>query len=146
MIDPKQRAEDYISAPADPQAHMSIRYGQYVQDIRNAYIAGAEMKAKEYVAEMRRYQEQLLSQCETLIRNAKTAPRRAPKKATINDNRCRDCRHFATVDYFGRSIKRMENIKLSTFASCPFRPSKANPSSYPTYRAGAIACPEFEKI
>ena len=141
MNDARRKSEDYISDPADPQAYMSIRYGQYVQDIRNAYIAGAEMKEKEYIAEMRRAEEQLL------LEYRSRGPReKESRRAIRGEDRCRDCKYFATVDYFGTPMQRPERVNLTRYASCPFRPGKSSNNTYPVLRAGEAPCEKFDRI
>lgn len=61
--------------------------------------------------------------------------------------RCRKCKHFASIDYWGNPqsyITRMEYIKAGLNCSCPFFKTK-NGKNYLTHSPSQKACEHFEK-
>ena len=129
----EERAKEYASKKAD--ISLSAVYNEALASIyEEAYIAGAtEQKAIDYEAMLKGFTTDEL-RTELKIRNAEE---RANRESVL---RCRMCRHWGAIDYWGNPL----NSDFRNKRSCRFFKTK-NGKNYRCHKASQLACEHFER-
>ena len=128
-----ERAKEYASKKAD--ISLSAIYNEALASIyEEAYIAGAtEQKAIDDEAMLKGFTTDEL-RAELKRRNAEE---RAKKESVL---RCRMCRHWGAIDYWGNPL----NSDFRDKRSCVFFKTK-NDKNYRCHNASQLACEHFER-
>ena len=130
----EERAKEYAPDAYDPDYILPAREGYIVSLQRRAYIAGAkEQKAIDKGAALKGFTTDEL-RAELKIRNAEE---RAERESVL---RCRMCRHWGAIDYWGNPL----NSDFRDKRSCRFFKTK-NGKNYRCHNASQLACEHFEK-
>ena len=129
----KERAKEYASKKGD--ISLSPIYNEALASIyEEAYIAGAtEQKAIDDEAMLKGFTTDEL-RAELKRRNAEE---RAKKESVL---RCRMCRHWGAIDYWGNPL----NSDFRDKRSCVFFKTK-NGKYYRCHNASQLACDHFER-
>ena len=129
----KERAKEYASKKGD--ISLSPIYNEALASIyEEAYIAGAtEQKAIDDEAMLKGFTTDEL-RAELKRRNAEE---RAKKESVL---RCRMCRHWGAIDYWGNPL----NSDFRDKRSCKFFKTK-NGKNYRCHNASQLACEHFER-
>lgn len=132
--DIKERAEKYASKKGD--ISLSPVYNKALASIyEEGYIAGAtEQKAIDDEATLKSLKTDELK-AELKRRNAEG---RAERESVL---RCRMCRHWGAIDYWGNPGHYLER---DTSRTCKFFKTK-NGKSYRCHNASQLACEHFER-
>ena len=124
----KERAEEYNNKC------FSKTYDLFQLLAKVAYITGAaEQKAIDKEAALKGFTTDEL-RAELKIRNAEE---RAEKESVL---RCRMCRHWGAIDYWGNPL----NSDFRDKRSCVFFKTK-NGKNYRCHNASQLACEHFER-
>ena len=130
----EERAKEYAPDAFDPDYILPAREGYIVSLQRRAYIAGAtEQKAIDKGAALKGFTTDEL-RAELKIRNAEE---KAKKESIL---RCRMCRHWGAIDYWGNPL----NSDFRDKRSCVFFKTK-NGKNYRCHNASQLACEHFER-
>lgn len=129
----EERAKEYASKKGD--ISLSPVYNEALTSIyEEAYIAGAtEQKAIDEEAALKGFTTDEL-RAELKIRNAEE---RAERESAL---RCRMCRHWGAIDYWGNPL----NSDFRDKRSCRFFKTK-NGKNYRCHNASQLACEHFER-
>ena len=129
----EERAKEYASKKGD--ISLSPIYNEALASIyEEAYIAGAtEQKAIDDEAMLKGFTTDEL-RAELKRRNAEE---RAKKESVL---RCRMCRHWGAIDYWGNPL----NSDFRDKRSCKFFKTK-NGKNYRCHNASQLACDHFER-
>ena len=129
----EERAKEYASKKGD--ISLSPIYNEALASIyEEAYIAGAtEQKAIDYEAMLKGFTTDEL-RAELKKRNAEE---RAERESVL---RCRMCRHWGAIDYWGNPL----NSDFRDKRSCVFFKTK-NGKNYRCHNASQLACKHFER-
>ena len=131
----EERAKEYAPDAFDPDYILPAREGYIVSLQRRAYIAGAkEQKAIDDEATLKGFTTDEL-RAELKRRNAEE---KAKKESIL---RCRMCRHWGTIDYWGNPGHYLER---DTSRCCRFFHTK-NGKYYRCHNASQLACDHFER-
>ena len=129
----EERAKEYASKKAD--ISLSAIYNEALASIyEEGYIAGAtEQKSIDYDSLLKGFTTEEL-RTELKIRNAEE---RADRESVL---RCRMCRHWGAIDYWGNPL----NSDFRDKRSCKFFKTK-NGKNYRCHNASQLACEHFER-
>ena len=129
----EERAKEYASKKAD--ISLSAIYNEALASIyEEGYIAGAtEQKSIDYDSLLKGFTTEEL-RTELKIRNAEE---RAERESVL---RCRMCRHWGAIDYWGNPL----NSDFRDKRSCAFFKTK-NGKYYRCHNASQLACEHFER-
>ena len=129
----EERAKEYASKKAD--ISLSAVYNEALASIyEEGYIAGAtEQKAIDKEAMLKGFTTDEL-RVEPKIRNAEE---RTERESVL---RCRMCRHWGEIDYWGNPL----NSDFRDKRSCVFFKTK-NGKNYRCHNASQLACEHFER-
>lgn len=129
-----ERAKEYAPDAFDPDYILPAREGYIVSLQRIAYIEGAEeQKAIDDEATLKGFTTDEL-RAELKRRNAEE---KAKKESIL---RCRMCRHWGAIDYWGNPL----NSDFRDKRSCKFFKTK-NGKYYRCHNASQLACEHFER-
>ena len=130
----EERAKGYAPDAFEPDCILPAREGYIVNLQRRAYIAGAtEQKAIDDEAMLKGFTTDEL-RAELKRRNAEE---KAKKESVL---RCRMCRHWGAIDYWGNPL----NSDFRDKRSCKFFKTK-NGKNYRCHNASQLACEHFER-
>lgn len=129
----EERAKEYASKKAD--ISLSAIYNEALASIyEEGYMAGAtEQKSIDYEAMLKGFTTDEL-RTELKIRNAEE---RAERESVL---RCRMCRHWGAIDYWGNPL----NSDFRDKRSCKFFKTK-NGKNYRRHNASQLACEHFDR-
>ena len=129
----EERAKEYASKKGD--ISLSPIYNESLASIyEEGYMAGAkEQKAIDDEAMLKGFTTDEL-RAELKIRNAEE---RAERESVL---RCRMCRHWGAIDYWGNPL----NSDFRDKRSCRFFKTK-NGKNYRCHNASQLACEHFER-
>ena len=130
----EERAREYVQNANNIIELPARRYGCFVMQVSRAYIAGAtEQKSIDYDSLLKGFTTEEL-RTELKIRNAEE---RAERESVL---RCRMCRHWGAIDYWGNPL----NSDFRDKRSCVFFKTK-NGKYYRCHNASQLACEHFER-